>query len=86
MSGCSWRTRLLDLGGARARVGGPTECAALERFVAAVRAGEGRSLVLRGEAGIGKTALLQYLIESAPVVGGVVRGPGSRLYGLPRGA
>ena len=47
-------------------LGRANECAAVDRFVAAVRAGEGRSLVLRGEAGIGKTALLQYLIESAP--------------------
>jgi DNA-binding CsgD family transcriptional regulator len=41
------------------------ECALLDDLVGAIRAGESRSLVLRGEAGIGKTALLQYLIESA---------------------
>jgi ATP-dependent Clp protease ATP-binding subunit ClpA len=41
------------------------ECALLDGLVAAVCRGESRSLVLRGEAGIGKTALLQYLIESA---------------------
>ena len=41
------------------------ECALLDELVAAVRAGESRSLILRGEAGIGKTALLEYLIESA---------------------
>ena len=38
---------------------------ALDGLVSAVTRGESRSLVLRGEAGIGKTALLQYLIESA---------------------
>jgi DNA-binding CsgD family transcriptional regulator/tetratricopeptide (TPR) repeat protein len=37
----------------------------LDDFVSAVRRGEGRSLVLRGEAGIGKTALLDHLIASA---------------------
>jgi DNA-binding CsgD family transcriptional regulator len=37
----------------------------LDALVAAVRRGESRSLVLRGEAGIGKTALLEYLVGSA---------------------
>jgi DNA-binding CsgD family transcriptional regulator len=45
--------------------GRASECALLDDFVSAVRRGEGRSLVLRGEAGIGKTALLDYLIASA---------------------
>src|SRR5246127_1432222 len=37
----------------------------LDRFVADVRAGEGRALVVRGEPGVGKTALLDYLAERA---------------------
>jgi tetratricopeptide (TPR) repeat protein len=51
------------------------ECAVLDRFVADVRRGEGRSLVVRGEAGIGKTALLEYLVQSASDVT-VVRAAG----------
>ena len=41
------------------------ECAVLAGLIDDIRRGQGRSLVLRGEAGIGKTALLQYLVESA---------------------
>src|SRR5437763_6426946 len=50
-------------GGLRGRA---SECALLDDLVSAIRRGESRSLVLRGEAGIGKTALLEYLIASAP--------------------
>jgi DNA-binding CsgD family transcriptional regulator len=40
------------------------ECALLDDFVSSIRRSESRSLVIRGEAGIGKTALLEYLPES----------------------
>jgi hypothetical protein len=46
--------------------GRESECTLLDGLLSAIRRGESRSLVLRGEAGIGKTALLEYLIESAP--------------------
>src|SRR5262250_35975 len=42
-----------------------TELAALDRLLADVRAGQSRVLVLRGEAGVGKTVLLDYLQEQA---------------------
>ena len=45
--------------------GRASECALLDDLVSAIRRGDSRSLVLRGEAGIGKTALLDYLIASA---------------------
>jgi DNA-binding CsgD family transcriptional regulator len=38
---------------------------ALDRLVAGVRAGQSRVLVLRGEAGVGKTALLRHLAATA---------------------
>jgi len=41
------------------------ECGMLDRLVAGVRAGQGTVLVLRGEAGTGKTALLSYLLKQA---------------------
>jgi DNA-binding CsgD family transcriptional regulator len=46
-------------------LGRADECAVLEGLLREVTAGKGRSLVLRGEAGIGKTALLQHLVASA---------------------
>ena len=42
-------------------LGRAPECETLDRLLAAVRAGESRALVVRGEAGVGKTALLEYL-------------------------
>ncbi len=42
-----------------------SERAVLDRFVADVRAGRGRSLVVRGEPGVGKTVLLDYLAGRA---------------------
>src|SRR5256885_11396401 len=46
-------------------LGRRSECEALDRVVATVRAGESAVLVIRGEAGVGKSALLAYLIEQA---------------------
>src|SRR5258705_3433024 len=46
-------------------LGRRTECAALDRVVEGARAGHRQVLVLRGEAGVGKTALLEYLLERA---------------------
>ena len=43
-----------------------SECETLDRVVATVRAGRSSVLLLRGEAGIGKTALLEYVQVSAP--------------------
>src|SRR5215472_8640344 len=41
------------------------ECGVLDRLIEAVRAGESRVLVVRGEPGAGKTALLEYLAGRA---------------------
>jgi hypothetical protein len=42
-----------------------TESALLDGVILALRQGESRTLLLLGEAGIGKTALLEYLIQAA---------------------
>src|SRR4029077_1923141 len=47
--------------------GRDTECGGLDQLVEAVRhAGESRALVVHGEAGVGKTALLEYVAGHAP--------------------
>ena len=45
------------------------ECGALDRLVNAVRAGESRALVVRGDPGVGKTLLLDYLAGRASDAG-----------------
>src|SRR3954451_17260104 len=46
-------------------LGRRSECETLDRLVATVRGSESAVLVVRGEAGVGKSALLAYLIERA---------------------
>ncbi|HEX8856785.1 MAG TPA: AAA family ATPase [Thermoleophilaceae bacterium] len=54
-----------SLAGTSALRGRRTESALLDNVVAAVRQGESHTLLLLGEAGVGKTALLDYLSEAA---------------------
>jgi DNA-binding CsgD family transcriptional regulator len=49
----------------RRLVGRRSECAALDQLLASLREGPSRALVLRGEAGVGKSALLEYLVQRA---------------------
>src|ERR687898_3424514 len=51
--------------GSRLR-GRAVACATLDRLLDAARSGESGALLVRGEPGIGKTALLEYAIDSAP--------------------
>jgi DNA-binding CsgD family transcriptional regulator len=46
-------------------IGRDAECSELDSLLKALRRGESRSLVIRGEAGVGKTALLEHLTERA---------------------
>jgi DNA-binding CsgD family transcriptional regulator len=46
-------------------IGRDPECAGLKRLLDGARSGRSGVLVLRGVAGVGKTALLQYAVESA---------------------
>jgi len=57
--------RSFPIPGSRTRLRGrASECALLDDFVSTIRQGESRSLVLHGEAGMGKTALLGHLLAS----------------------
>src|SRR5260370_42017801 len=61
------------MGGALSRTAGPgarllgrqREREVLDRLLDAARGGHGRVLVVHGEPGVGKTALLEYAIEAA---------------------
>jgi DNA-binding CsgD family transcriptional regulator len=55
-------------------IGRRDECAALDRLVADVLAGASRVLVLRGEAGVGKSALLGYLSDRVAGESGMAGG------------
>ena len=46
-------------------MGRRSECDVLDRLIEAVHVGESRVLVVRGEPGVGKTALLEYVAEQA---------------------
>ena len=46
-------------------LGRSRECSLLDGMVATLRNGESQTLVLRGEPGVGKTALLEYVVEAA---------------------
>jgi predicted ATPase len=46
-------------------LGRGAERAALDRLLSTVRAGGSAALVVRGEPGVGKTALLEYVVERA---------------------
>jgi DNA-binding CsgD family transcriptional regulator len=59
MAAYSWRGRAGGLTNRR------SECGVLDRLVNAVRAGESRVLVVRGEPGVGKSVLLDYLADQA---------------------
>jgi DNA-binding CsgD family transcriptional regulator len=51
--------------GSTVLLGREAECSFLAELIAAVRSGESATVVLRGVAGIGKTALLEYAVASA---------------------
>src|SRR3954454_13771784 len=49
----------------RGLLGRRSETKTLDRLLDAVRAGKSRALVIRGDPGVGKTALLDYVVERA---------------------
>src|SRR6516225_4892830 len=59
------RLRSVASPGRKVLVGRRSECRRLDGLIEDIRGGASPSLVLRGEPGVGKTALLEYLIDSA---------------------
>src|SRR6201747_2626476 len=49
----------------RGLLGRRSESTTLDRLLDVVRAGESRALVIRGDPGVGKSALLEYVVEHA---------------------
>src|SRR4051795_10072652 len=64
----------------RGLLGRHSESTTLDRLLDVVRAGESRALVIRGDPGMGKTALLEYVVERASG-GGRGRGKGGAAWG-----
>jgi hypothetical protein len=60
-----------------------TECHALDLLVRAIRSGQSRVLVVHGEAGVGKTALLDYLNGQASGCRVCARRARSRIWNWP---
>jgi hypothetical protein len=59
---------VLEMAGGRAATvlrGRSEECGVLDRLLDGARTGQSSALVIRGEAGVGKTALLDYVAEEA---------------------
>src|SRR4051794_10727970 len=54
---------MADRDRSRALLGRTSECETLDGLLRSVRLGQSEVLVLRGEPGIGKTALLEYIVE-----------------------
>src|SRR5690606_32526977 len=55
--------RVFDRGPRTGLVGRRSGCEVLDRLVTDVRAHQSRALVLRGEAGVGKTALMDHVVS-----------------------
>jgi DNA-binding CsgD family transcriptional regulator len=51
--------------GSETLVGRRGECARIDQLLQDVRSGQSHALLIRGEAGIGKTALLEYAVRHA---------------------
>src|SRR4051812_17196544 len=62
---CTCSRTMASVSRHRGLLGRSGETVTLDRLLEAVRAGESRALAIRGDAGVGKTALLEYVVEHA---------------------